>query len=547
MKTRMFEGAVVAAVVCAATLWTTRSEAYCNHGASFAVDKVPVYLRAGSESAWRHANGANWTVTQLAREIRWVTENMNNMLGSNMPPLYYAGTKSCADTNGDGQYFECRQANAVVITATAPGSGVCGAWSNGGANGVVIHLENSTDCQARFDQWLAPSGRSDLLTTMLYHEMGHGIGMAHPNECPIGPANPECDTASGICATMTCGWQQDVHCPDYYLDDALAVQAMYGVFQADGAIHRESTDGSTWFDLPYSAVPMELQWGADASVSGIEDMYVVSRDDSSRVDAFEWEWLPITWTDLSRASDWKQIGAVGAARSSAYRWGFFTAAETQSNVDKVVGFSRRSDGDSVYKSVNWSYTTRSQGTDGAYDPKSARIVQVSRNNLHQIVLQTLTGTSYNTAVTLQDAGTPIVSLTTPTLTCGPADIARNCMLMWVNAKPSQYHYAYYLQFSVTGASTFDFGSIASTGWVMYSRPQLAFAGSTAGGKFVMAFADAHTSSTTRHVSTAPKGTSESDVFSLVAHHDVTTRGHLHYVLGTSNDMVELIVTYQEPD
>lgn len=534
-------------------LWAatpSQGHAYCTFGSGYANgwngNAIPVYIRSGAAGDFRHANGWTWSQGEFHSEVQWVLHTMNGLLASNMPPLYYAGTVSCSDSNGDGQYWECAQPNGIVITSTA--GSTCGAWMAGSpGSGVMIHLENSASCPARFDQWITPGTRSDLLTSMLHHELGHAIGLDHPGAC-TSSSDPACTSAIGWCATMGCPWGGDLECPDYYLDDIRGAKSLYGNYAATTVAQRESGDGLTWSSLPVPSVVQQMQWGAAASNHTSNDMYLVSPDPTQRVSALAWDWPSLAWTSLSRASSFYHVGAVGAARDPTQRWAFFSGGESQSWIDDVQGHSRRTDTGSATPYLQWTNSNRRQGVDGTWDPKSNRRVQAYLNNNHEIVLQTVDagGSTWGTPVTLQLGGQPVVSFAAPSITCGPSDIGRNCMLMWVEAQPASTHSARWAQFNVTGQSSFSFGSMVDTGYTMLERPQVAFAGTNASGSFVMAFSTVAVGGTQRTVITMRKGTQEYHHFGGNRTHSVPSYGDLNYALGSANGTVELLMSARQP-
>lgn len=538
---------LVAGALAAWAASASEAHAYCTYGAGYASgwsgNAIPVYIRSGSATDFRHANGWTWGSTEFSSEVQWALHSINGSLASDMPPLYYAGTVSCADSNGDGSYWECGVPNAIVISSTA--GATCGAWAAGSpGSGVMVHMENSTFCAARFDQWITPGVRSDLLSVMLHHELGHAIGLDHPGGCGDSP----CTSDTGVCSTMFCGWGQDLECPDYYYDDIRGAKSLYGHYAATGVTQRESGDGATWYDLTVPAVVEKMQWGAGLSEHSSTDMYLTTSDSNQRVESLAWNWTTLAWTDLSNASPWVHVGALGAGRDATQRWAFFTAGGGATYVDDLQGHSRRTGAAGPTQHLQWTNSSRRQGVDGTFDPKSGRRVQVYLNNAHQIVVQTIEadGSTWGDPVVITQGGQPVVSFATPSVTCGPSVIARNCMLMWVKAVPNSSHTARWAQFEITGASTYSFGSAVDTSYVMYERPQVAFAGTNASGKFVMAFSTVVVGGNERSVITMRKGTAEWEHFDSNWPHYVPSYGDLNYSLGSSNGTVELLMSYREP-
>lgn len=553
-KTLLSTIAIAGTLAAAGLVWLAapaEAEAYCTFGSGYASgwsgNGIPVYIRSGAAGDFRHANGWTWGSYEFNQEVQWALHTMNGLLASDMPPLYYAGTVSCSDTNGDGQYWECAQPGGIVITSTA--GSTCGAWMSGSAGGgVMIHLENSSGCGARFDQWITPGVRSDLLSSMLHHELGHAIGLDHPGVCGGGATDPACSAGVGWCATMGCPWGGDLECPDYYLDDILGAKSLYGHYQADGATHRESSNGSSWYSLGTSSAVHQMQWGAALSDHPGNDMFLATPDATQRVDALAWDWPSISWTTMSDSSPFIHVGSVGAGRDNTYRWAFFSGAESQSWIDDIQGHSRRTGTGSPSSYLQWSNSNRRQGVDGTWDPKSGRRVQAYLNNNHQIVLQTVdsTGSTWGTPITLSLGGQPVVSFAAPSITCGPSDIARNCMLMWVEAQPNNMHSARYAQFNITGSSSWSFGNTVDTGYVMYERPQVSFAGTNASGNFVMAFSTISVGGSEQTVITMRKGTAEYQYFGANWTHNVPSYGDVNYALGSANGDAELVMTYRTP-
>lgn len=527
------------------------AQAYCTFGAGYANqwngDAIPVYIRSGTAAALRHANGWTWGSHEFNQEVQWALHTINGLLASNMPPLYYAGTVSCSDSNGNGVYGECGQPGGIVITAT--GGTVCGAFASGlPSSGVMIHLENSANCPARFDQWVTPGVRSDGLAPMLHHELGHAIGLDHPGGCG-GTNDPACSSGAGTyCATMTCPWGGDLECPDYFYDDIRGAKALYGNYAATGATHRESSNGANWYNLGVSSAVEQMQWGAALSDHSGNDMFLTTPDTTQRVDALAWDWPSLSWTTMSDSSPFIHVGAVGAGRDATQRWAFFSAAESQTWIDDIRGHSRRTGTAPPTQHLQWSNGSRRQGVDGTWDPKSDSRVQVYLNNNHQIVVQTIAagGNTWGAPVVLQQNGQPVISFATPSVTCGPADIGRNCMLAWVEAAPNSTHSARYAQFNITGAATYNFGSTVDSGYTMYERPQVAFAGSNASGHFVMAFSTISVGGNQQTIVTMRKGTSEAQFFGSNWTHNVPSYGDVNFALGSANGDVELVMTYREP-
>jgi hypothetical protein len=191
----------------------------------------------------------------------------------------------------------------------------------------------------------------------------------------------------------------------------------------------------------------------------------------------------------------------------------------------------------------------------AHDPKSGARVQVWRATEGQIQIELIEGTTFveeaNGPPWWVDGGGAILqAYDTPTVTCGDASLARNCIVAWASpalaGEPgfaAHYHYLRWVHFSVAKVGsdwTIYFGPVMSQSYVLHGSPVVSYRGpATAARPYVVMWVTDVGSGQSFRVYTALKSTGEAATWdNLVAHTTYNSRPMA--ALGSANNYAEIV-------
>jgi len=456
---------------------------------------IPVWVNRWLDENLVHYNtGLAWTEAEVKNEIENVLETLNENLPTGAPPFVYKGPTSVA--------WDAFIAGAVHITPClrlicgGEGDTACptGVVNGSVLNGIRLMIKRSQagvggppggeDCNFRWEHYKVGSSLPATGLTLrgtLNHELGHVLGLGHYN---VGPDCGPCNCTTPPCACMQSNDGETnlvVNCMmwDY---DILRLHR-YGVLDWTKRNHLESNDGTSWYEL--SGIPNAGPFYAFSSSTDMGQMgYVRKERYTQKPDVYQWDWASLAWSFWGQISivSARSLGLIGVSLDPSpfrIRVGQ-TSGETATDSLKeimVTTFSNPSVWSSLIYGSNLSFM---QGVGMAHDPRQDLEVLAWRDNNAQvqITLYFPTGTFLG-SFPINGA----YSTDAPSVTCGNASLAINCVLTWSDSAKDpgvQYHTLRWQHFAVNyNARTgwfLSYGSQMSSGYVMFGSPTVTYKG-----------------------------------------------------------------------
>jgi hypothetical protein len=458
--------------------FTTRSDAVCvmqHNWRASGFTAIPVYLHPSMASNMRHASGASWTNDELQAEIRWLLESANDKSAANLPPLYYAGTSA-----------------GVCETCTIPGAihvangGDCatGYMEGSPSGGIKLQFAKSGACGVTYYHFKSPTGPAEIsFGGVFMHELGHALGIDHPTCVPYACSTPPC-------SVMDSNAGNTGEAMEWFRNDIEGLRAKYGAFDSTRQMHRESSSGLNYNNLGTASIGALP--GFSLSSSLLSNMFIAYTNKASNSScARMWD-----WTTLSLASwgcvGWLTYGLVAAAYDGAAAYSAGLVGETLSSAAKRISLFKQTSPSNMSRTISsWSgMTTTRHGIAMAHDPKNSIRILAWRSSNGTIMLQPEVG-----GVIQDPTMTSHVAYGTPSVACGDAAIALNCIVVWATpATEGPYHQMRWFHFRMRSSSgtyrvdcaSGDCGNVYTLGYLMFSAPQVAYKGPvTDPGAFVV--------------------------------------------------------------
>mgnify|MGYP001577871066 CR=1 FL=1 len=199
---------------------------------------------------------------------------------------------------------------------------------------------------------------------------------------------------------------------------------------------------------------------------------------------YRWTYTTQAWDYWGYPTVARLVGAVGASYDfqtpGVYGYFAWLSGETSSNPRKDISIARYSAA-STYTNYTWATGgfTRLQGVSIAHDPRTDVEVLGFRDDDGAVLVSAFNG---NTGLFHASSSAGGYSGDGPTVTCGPASITRNCIVVWADAATSAgttLRTLRWRHFSVgTSAShliTFS-TSLVSQGYIQFGPPSISYMG-----------------------------------------------------------------------
>jgi hypothetical protein len=428
---------VVAAVV---LLQSNPAHAYClGSWGAVSWPTMPVRLHAQLQDHITHSNGTPWTRAELERSVRIVLARLNHSAGADIPLLYLdtsVSPSNCAwldsDCNGTPNVSStCAIANAVHILPS--NCELTQTFPTGGGTGYII-LFQASDADVGPKPWDHSFGAGEVFERALLHELGHDLGLGHPNACSSWSS--VCPAGASPCAVMMSD-AGNSRSEEYFMpDDRAGLRALYSPRPAPTERQFESSN------LDSGAV----EWSV-GDVNGT-DFFAVSsranapastltlagyrRDVPGSPVVYSWNWSNFALTNVGNPWDHFSNGPIGAAQSTSLR--YVTSSTYRMTADsrrwrRVVSTSSRP----IDLSSGWTTVqsnpamgslgdTVTAGISSVYDSAQSTLYHVFRSNTGQILLQAGTSGAAH--------ATGYYSEGTPSIACAPVS-GLDCLVVSV--------------------------------------------------------------------------------------------------------------------
>lgn len=551
----VMRGAVATALLAALP---ASAVAYCPHGHSWAGrPNIPVYHESEILTNMVHHDGTPWTEDEFTHELRWILAAINASSNSNLPPLWDAGVRTPCDAGGGDT--GCQIPWSIVLVYNNDPS-CYGGWGGGAPSaGDLIFFENVACDTAYYEHYSPPGENRQTMQGYLLHELGHSLGIAHSFAPPEDDTCPQNDPPPSACQTPPCAVMQagfvygsDAH--SYFWDDILGFQSLYSTPWFSGRSHHESSNISTWAARAFPSGEFQSMFGLSSSVTSRMFMSTRGFDPAFPVllDARRWDRPTSTWPDWGAPSPPVMQGRMGAAWAAGPDRAFysFTHGENQTDVSKAIGLYKITvaGGAAILPTGTAGAETRRHGASTAYDPKTNSIVVVSTESNGTIRLNFVDNAPFQwipTAFNIPSAEGWQIAYDTPTVACGDASIAHNCIVAWampaIEGTGSHYHYLRWMQFSAVRGPPWDvsWGALSTGSTVLHGPPTVAYkgpAGSTSA--FVVAF-PVYAADGTGRVWVGRKSTGLTDFFNSFSPREVRPAG-FGFSLGSAASNAQLI-------
>lgn len=316
----------------------------------------------------------------------------------------------------------------------------------------------------------------------LLHELGHDLGLGHPDDCGDPNYATICPTTMGQ-QTLGCGAMSPnlgVQSRDVFGDDDQdGLRALYG--QRTVQSLRSFERSGSWYELP-SVTFTNLTGYVSASSSPIVSGSVLIAGYSRGGDvpqATRWDYASTTFTPLTIPTFSLAGGALGAAQSTTTEYVVSHSARMSSDFrrwSRRTTVSTRAVGGSGWTSVQTNPSANAlddsyaAGVNTAYDSRSGRLLFAFRANDGRVVLQAHSGGTFTNFV-----DTNTFTLSNPAIACAETSaVSRNCILVfWEETPPASRLQWREFGFNVSGGvASWNPGSVRTEPWLLHGTPRV---------------------------------------------------------------------------
>jgi len=502
---------------------------------------IPVWRAPDLDDKLRHDNGTVWNDFETDQAIMWVLAAANQYSNAQLPTLIYMGARS--PCTGDA----CQIPNAITVIPNEEAP--CRSRTdNTPAEGILIRIQPTAGaCERTWEHWENPTtGPTYVFPGVLLHELTHALGLNHNLAC----APLDCSTHP--CAIMDGDSGTSPELLTYYRDDVLGLRSRYGAPAYYTRTMREfdSSSGTWWTMAPTDWPGFQPLFSLSSSRDATR-MFAAYRDPGSLYPRTAmWYWAPIDWEDWGTGVTVTTQGHVGAALdpSTGYGYSFYLRGETPMSVNKWFGYSRHISTTSRANYQKTTPTTRRHGVMAAWYNSGTTLVQVWRATNGAIQVHAVHGSVFEGPWPILDSqGQPARAMDTPSVACGPAGIAHNCLVAWADPAMagSAWHYhtlrwAHFGLYGAPGSYYVEQGPILSAGYLMHGSPVVAYVGpETSSRAFAVTWSTQIAQTADFEVWTMFKSASETASWWDVTGHG-GDRHRLAAALGSSNTDAELV-------
>lgn len=514
---------------------------------------VPVRLHQDLHTQLWHLDGTPWTRFELERAVLLVIARLNQSAGANIPYMYLdPNPTTCAWFHSDCGDADPPQPSLCEIPGTiniVPSHciGPLHTWSATGA-GHIIYLKRTLNAGSAvpYEHFAVEPSTATVIHTILMHEIGHGLGINHPNECGDPQWATICPTGSEPCAVMhTYLWH--MRSADYLMpDDRAGLRVQYGSRPEPVEQHFESSNLSLgmveWF-FPNVDIEGFSAGSSDPSVSPTSTTIAgYSRSLLGQPRVYAWDWATFAVTDLGTPTGHISNGPLASAQSSSHRFVASSSYRMSSDARRWrrrIRSANRPAGTGGWSTAqsnppeNTTGDTVTGGISATWNPQQSHLVNAFRSTTGSVLLQVgTTGSPFNTGV---------LSSSTPSITCAPGS-GLNCIAVVVEPgspfTPSEYRLRWF-RFSSSSGGGFSTGPIFTEPWIIWSGdPQVSTYRVGSGYEYVVTYRQAIGESINyAWVLHMPTGGSEFTFWGSVA----TTTGRPFHVANGSTRDLELFV------
>lgn len=443
---------IALAFVLVAPLYPGHASAYCTTGSVYAgAATIRVVVHSSLASQLQHADGSVWTSGEVDRAMWFAISSLNESANADVPLLHF-------DNNSDSTcpwlatdcsttpWTACYQDNTIVVVP----SNCMQTQITGSANdAAIVHISRSSGFRnipgngVRQDHGTFPG--ADNFEMTILHEIGHGLGIQHPDGSSggtcTGSVATTCPGGSGTgCAIMLGDRGAGYSALMYGLDDQQSLQVTWGLRGFPNTRNFEDTDLTSASFVEYPLVDMNIAGYVSLSSrpSGFRGFVTVAglrriTTATNQLTGTEFDFTGnISWSGTPVLT-LPTNGPVGAAETDSAR--VLTAHAMRGTADSRRYRRRLYDARTPFTSTTWTtaYTDPAVGAAGdvltggvssAYHGASGAVVSAIRDDTGQVLLIGRLGSSWSNVI-----ATGTYSYASPAVACTPTV----CMLAIVEA------------------------------------------------------------------------------------------------------------------
>jgi hypothetical protein len=476
MRTRTFVLPVIVAAVVASA---SNADAYCTiPGAENPETLVRVIYHQDLASVLFHSDQTPYTAEEMESTLDRVIARYNETKHAKAPRLWLDRQNlsscvwldpNCATTIDPVN--NCRVPGAIVVVPTHCAATQASPFAD------VVFIQRSYPWTPGNMWWnhLAGTGGAHLDGSLL-HEIGHCVGLAHPQDCNDPAYSTICPSGADGCAAMRPA--STAQARDLLSDDDQdGLRDIYGVVPWQGVRVFERVSGS-WGELTPASLNLTGHIAASSGLNTSTSLVLVGYSRGVAVpQVFRWDWQSMTFSTLVVPHLLLSSGTIGATQSSTTDFAVTHAARLSNDArrwTRRAAVSSRAIGGGSFTTVQSNPASGTladtvvAGVSSAYDPRSDRVLHSFRANSGQVVLQASNGGVFSAAF-----GTGFSSLATPVVACLTAtSVTRNCILvMWEPTPPASR--LQWVEFSWNAStSTWSAGPLNTEQLRLYGSPTL---------------------------------------------------------------------------